>query len=64
MIAEFVCEYVGERLKAETKKLRDEFNVELGSLRADLGVLRGVATGEIATLRAEIPAKRRKQDAA
>jgi len=37
-VVEFVCTYVGKRLKDETTKLREE----IATLRADVAILRGI----------------------
>lgn len=54
--AEFVSEYVFQRLKEETTKLRNEFAEQLGQLRADMSIQVGVAKGEITQIKGKADA--------
>jgi hypothetical protein len=58
-VGEAMSTYVHERLSAETTKLREEFNRELGSLRADMTIDRAIKRGEVSQLHGEVPKKRR-----
>jgi hypothetical protein len=48
---EEMTEAIGEALGEIRKRLRTEFAAELGQLRADVEVLRGIVKGEIASIK-------------
>jgi hypothetical protein len=61
-VAEFVSVYTRQKIEAATAKLREEFDRQLGELRADQTVDRSLTRTELKALRGTV--KRRNGDAA